>query len=391
MIVNKDKLLCVISIIGLSEPLGVYSNQPIHAIFSVFKIIALCYAISLILTKKIKIDKFCLLIILWGIFMIIPTIRMRGDLRVWFREFYMYTSIVIIAQYWMIKDSGYIVKITSIFLCIVLIINLLTLYILGPDIVSDGSFGGNGINYLIGGRIRIGDWTIIAMTMSALYGIKRKYYGFIFKVTTICATIFILKNWVSTSILCVIVFFILIIFIKNKKIINLLPLITFISSGIMLVCILVFKIQEKFSWLIIGILGEDLSLNGRIDIWTVVVKQIKNSFFIGHGYGTTRIFKFYESQFVNKITSATHNQYLAWLYDGGIISLIMCIFIIYMTILGLKRCTVYRIRKLLSVSMVVYFILMIPEVACNNSIFFLYITIIRNSCYFSINKNNFKL
>lgn len=389
MRLSAGKLLCAIAIISLCEPLGLYSNEVIHPIYSVCKIISLCYAIFLVASKNCRVDGYIALVISWGLFMLIPTLANGGNWRVWFREFYMYSSIIIVVQYWIRRDTRFFLKICSLMFCIILAINYITFIQLGPDIEYNGSFGGTGINYLIGGRIRIGDWTITALAITALHGRRKKLYGFRFLITALTAALFIFGNWVSTSVLCIFLFFILLLFLKNEKVIARLAGWSFFGSVLICILTIIFRFQNKFSWLIVDLLREDLTLNGRTTIWDAVINQILNSPIIGHGYGASKAFLFYHSEYVDKVTSAAHNQYLAWLYDGGIISFIMCALIIIVAVGGLKRSNNIQAKKILAISLAIYFILMIPEVACNNTSFFLFLTVIRNGYCF--NKENYEI
>lgn len=73
-------------------------------------------------------------------------------------------------------------------------------------------------------------------------------------------------------------------------------------------------LQNVFKWLIVDILGKDLSLSGRTETWRLAVEQVKNNPIIGYGYGHKVTEKFY-----------AHNAILEMLITTGLIGLVLYI------------------------------------------------------------------
>ena len=58
-----------------------------------------------------------------------------------------------------------------------------------------------------------------------------------------------------------------------------------IISIVIFVSIVFLRLQEVFSYLIVNILGKDLTFTGRTVIWDYYINEIKNSWVIGYGVG----------------------------------------------------------------------------------------------------------
>lgn len=116
---------------------------------------------------------------------------------------------------------------------------------------------------------------------------------------------------------------------------------TFLSYLVLNVSIIIFKIQNVFSKLII-FLGKDITLSGRTYIWDGILKSLKQNILIGTGMQSISYDKnfFFESSapfFLEhcKVIHA-HNSLMTLLYRGGIISLLIYIYIIYITLRSIK-------------------------------------------------------
>lgn len=93
--------------------------------------------------------------------------------------------------------------------------------------------------------------------------------------------------------------------------------------GIVFISIYLFKIQNLLSFLIVDILGKDLTLSYRTTIWKYTLEAIKNSWLIG--YGNFAYSQLYASQV---IMLAPHNIFLYFLLMGGFLGLVLFVFII---------------------------------------------------------------
>lgn len=88
------------------------------------------------------------------------------------------------------------------------------------------------------------------------------------------------------------------------------------------VSIVFLRIQNLFEFIIVGMLGKDLTLTGRTDVWDYSIDKIVDHIFIGHG----DMSQLFEKLILNDVYC--HNTFLEVLFRGGIVSLLLWIVIV---------------------------------------------------------------
>ncbi|MEH7111511.1 O-antigen ligase family protein [Neobacillus niacini] len=378
--INVGKIIFALTITALCQPLGAYGVPIAHDLYSLGKILALIYATYLILTKRVRLDRFIVSVLALLTFLLVPTFVNSGDIRVWFMQFYLYGSTCIILQFWIRKDMHYTVKCIASVLSMILLVNLITFFQNGIDYAENSEAS---ISYLIGIRTRIGDIAYLAYAVS-LFGLlisKRKKLQLYVPISIFSSLYFIIINRVSTSLLCTVVFAIVIILsLKFVKVIKRSIFIVFLGSILTSVLIIFTKIQNKFSWLIEDILHESLTLNGRTFIWDSVLAQMPGYWGIGHGLGVEKSFNI-----LIGYTTGTHNQFMDILFNGGIIGLALFINMVYAAITKLQNTTEKMAISILSSAIVAYSISMISEVMSSSVYFYILLTLCANAQYIKRN------
>ena len=165
------------------------------------------------------------------------------------------------------------------------------------------------------------------MTVAVLYF---EYYGNKVRMRSnmlilfICATILI--TWSATGVVGWFVFMVYLLFIYRKRISS------FLNAaflGVMYVvsffAVVVFRMQEYFSFIIEDILHKNVSLTGRTQIWDYTFLLIKRSPFIGYGVYDSLIY------LRNQYYSHAHNGILEILLEGGFAALAVYILLFIMT------------------------------------------------------------
>ncbi len=102
----------------------------------------------------------------------------------------------------------------------------------------------------------------------------------------------------------------------NLSFIQIKPLYIAFFFILMFVGVYYFNIQKLFSFVIINILGKDLTLTGRIELWTSSIEMIKQKFWLGWGCtnkGSIILRNYYYWY--------AHNLVLDILLEGGIVTL----------------------------------------------------------------------
>lgn len=379
--INFEKILFALTITALCQPLGTYDLSIVGTLYSIGKFIALFYALYLIITKRVLLDRFIISVLVFLVFLLIPTVVNSGDIRLWFMQFYLYGSTCIIVQYWIRRESSFTIKCIANILSLILLINLITFFQNGVDYAEDSRAS---ITYLIGIRTRIGDISYLAYAMSLLGFLvrKRKIIPLNLPITIFASFYFIIFNSVSTSLLCTIIFVLFLIFtIKFDKILRSSIFITFFGSFLFCILIIFIKIQDKFSWLIEGLLHESLTLNGRTYIWDSVLAQMGGHWVIGHGLGAVKEFKI-----IVDYTTGTHNQFMDVLFNSGLIGLALFLFMVFMAVIKLNKASEKLTISILGAAFLAYSISMISEVVSSNAYFYILLTFCANAKFINFLK-----
>ncbi len=164
-------------------------------------------------------------------------------------------------------------------------------------------------------------------------------------------------TWPVTAILGFTIFiFSFLLMRKNIRFTNILsPINTMLVSAFSTYMIIYVKIQDLFASLISNILHKDLTFSGRTDIWDTAIAYIKKSPFYGYGRLTSS-----ERTEVFNATSA-HNQYLNFLFEGGVFMVILISISLISTSLKLKKCSNKAIKSILCATIVSYLFMWIAE------------------------------
>ena len=133
------------------------------------------------------------------------------------------------------------------------------------------------------------------------------------------------------------------------------PLKSFIYAGTLSFLIIVVNIQEYFANFIINILHKDVTFTGRTDIWNEALFYLKNNFIFGLGRLQS------EKRTMMLGASSAHNQFLNFMFEGGIVLLGYIFIAIYCFSKRLLSCKNRKIIILFSATMFSYAFMWISE------------------------------
>ena len=211
-----------------------------------------------------------------------------------------------------------------------------------------------------------------------MFGIMCSYINYLLEesknklrliVLVVLSIITIVYTWSATSLVALglMIFGICInkIISKYQKGINVITY--FITYVLSFLGIVVFKIQNFFSFFIEKILHKNLTFTGRTYIWDNAKEYIKNHIILGYGNESleTRVAKFN-----NKFAVNCHNVILEEMYQGGIVLLSCKIMIWYISLKELWKNKEYKISQFFSWFIFVFLIISLMEVY---SAFFIYL------------------
>jgi O-antigen ligase len=139
-------------------------------------------------------------------------------------------------------------------------------------------------------------------------------------VLLVLATLSVLIRKSATGVIGLLSFYFiymaLIAIIKKVKVFKLLKYI-YVLYIILFFCIVIFNLQNLFSWLVVDIMHKDITLSYRTYIWEYIIDLIKAKPFFG--YGNIKSFIVYFLGWPHEISHA-HNLALNIIYKGGLLS-----------------------------------------------------------------------
>lgn len=144
------------------------------------------------------------------------------------------------------------------------------------------------------------------------------------------------------------------------------------------VLFVVLRVQNIFSWLIVGILHKDLTFTGRTIVWDNTIQQIKNNWLWGYGMEKPLVIS---HRLGNAHYVHAHNTILDVLYKGGMIAIIPFFVYIYMSILELYKKQYSKIVKIISFAIFSLLIMMLFEARETAFGFYILFTIAYNVKY----------
>lgn len=164
-------------------------------------------------------------------------------------------------------------------------------------------------------------------------------------------------TWPATAVIGFLIFIIGIKFIYTNKNMNQLlsPVTATAVAGTISYMLIIVKIQNYFSNFITNVLHRDVTFTGRTNIWDKAIYYIQNKLFLGNG----RLTSLEREEYLG-VTSA-HNQFLNFLFEGGIFLLVVIIVTIIAVSNKIKKCNNLKIVSVLLATTLSYVFMWISE------------------------------
>lgn len=303
----------VLAVAFCFEPKLFVSHQPLNLLFIAGAIaVFLCLLVAYI-KQSVPISKMMAATVIYRLSFGVQTILANGDVLMWG-----YMSLVLINlcglfDYYAPTRSKQLLGSIRVVLCVYLAINVIIVAIFPAGIIER--------MYFIGIRTRVTDliFPLLAITFVLDYmNGKRISLQTLACIFVSAANIILL--WVGTAIvgLCIAAIVILLIS-RSKRLVDSSTLKTIaVASVVLTVLVVIFHIQDLFGWFITGVLGKDLTLTYRTNIWNEALEVIIESPFIGHGMAIDGTFVEWGTTIIE--TRQAHNQWLQLAYDGGLLT-----------------------------------------------------------------------
>ena len=334
------------------------TNEFINNIYNIAQIISAMITAFLVIKKR-HMSKIVFCIILFEAVIILSTYLNDGHLKDTILDAIQTISLCTLVDYGLHYNKKSLIKGLVFLFEILLTINLLTIFIY-PDGMYINPVNNYKSNWFLGFDNQHVIYILLGITSSVVYSymcfqklIPRTYY------LIVVSTITIFTRWAATGLVGIAL---LLLYLILRKIINKFKFFniknyTLISLGLFL-GIVIFRIQERFSYLIVDVLKKDLTFSGRTKIWDRAIYLINQHPYIGNGHISD-----YMKQIKYKIWGAVHahNQILEITYLGGISLLIVFVLIIILMIKRLNKYRTYKITKFISWIIFIFMIMMLTE------------------------------
>ena len=230
-------------------------------------------------------------------------------------------SIYLLTDMFLHKNPKIFLKNVSIVFGILILIHFTTIFLypngMHIDILGDNNF------YFLGHDNGSFFYVLPVIFCMILYTFIYARKKIIFCLMFLLLSIFVFFKVWSVLALCMLILLLIVIIFKNniiiKKICNIKILMWILI--IFFFAIVIFKIQNMFSYLLLNIFNKDMTLSGRTRIWDLAVEYIKDNPILGYGI---------ESQSVSILKfgiSHIHNIVLQIIYNCGFVG--FGIYIIY--------------------------------------------------------------
>ena len=361
---NKKIMLYIFLIIPFFKP-GFFDFVPF--LDNVYKILFItsCLIIFYLCYKKKCISKFTIFTFFFE-FIFFCSCLINKNLTIYaLKSMVEIVTVTLLINYGLKYDCKYFLKSILILLEILICANFITI-ILFPNGMYDNLVTRMTDNFLLG----IDNLHIVYFL---IFWIVLYIYNYIYNennifniVSLLISVVSILIRWSATTLVgssIIILYFMLYKYIDNSKFNSIKNYI--IAYIILYFGIIFFRLQSLFSFVIVNILKKDITFTRRTAIWDAVMNQIKNKPLLGHGMVPIEF-----RQLLNLGTHA-HNLFLEIVYEGGILYLMLFLYLVYMVYKKMKQYYDYKITKVLMLFVFAFFFMMLVEAYTFSHIIFL--------------------
>lgn len=350
---NNRKTYFPLLFTALLEPKLMVKYTMANFLFVAAAVMVFCYMLmNYMLAHKMP-SKMFLAVVVWRMSFAIQTVVNHGDITMWGYFSIITVTLCMIFDYYMPIDPVGVVRGLTQVLTAYLVVNLLTV-ILWPNGIIDGM-------YFIGIRTRFTELVVAAMVFSVVLDQqlgKKISLRTVFVLSVSIASILI--EWVAAAIIGIAIGIVTYFLLRRSqafaRVLTLAR--ALIVSLAVNIGVVIFNVQQYFSWVFVDLLGKDVNLTYRTELWALALVQIVKRPIFGYG-------ECIDGTFIQWWRSTqlwqSHNQWLQLMYDGGIICVLCFIAIIVLCSYELRRAKDSRVAKPVLAGMIAFLIMMIVE------------------------------
>lgn len=362
----------------------------INTLMLLCKIAVIIFGIHLFFDKLIKknlLSKFHLSLIFFLLVILISTLINRGDLNSFvMKSAYILIPPIIISYYFENHRKEVIKGIYLLFTTLV-VTNFILMIVFPSGIFNELTATGLIRYHLLGYKNQMSGVLLSSIAVflwHSEYFYSRITLGCVIRVCIAVLSVIIGNS--STAIMGVVFFLLFYLLINyNKKLTNIkvqLAIVIFVFFAFVF-----FRIQEVFSYLIVGYLGKDLTFSNRIFIWDNAIQMIINNPIFGYGVQSTDNVVHIDMGYAERYM-ITHNYFLDIALKGGILG-----FLLFANIIRIVSKTLIKYKSVkgvlyLGTGVSVYLFMSTMDVFLADSSLFILLCIISESGTFNTTKAN---
>lgn len=325
---------------------------------SIYKILLLFSEISIILLylKGNKLSKITLYVTIFELVLIFASILNSSEVSTQINVAIKLISLTCLIDYGVKNDTKNFINAFLLLLEILIYSNFISILIY-PDGMYDTHL--QSYNWILGYDNSHIIYFITAFYISYINKMLNKNQNFRFILLTIISMLSVFIRFSATSIVGYSLILLFMIFnktLKNTKIFNIYNYL--ITNLILFFAIVIFRVQNLFSYLIVNILHKDLTFTNRTGIWDRTIAYINKSILFGYGLEPSTI-RSTKNNFIYGINA--HNFILEIMYQGGILALISFVAILISACKKLYKYKNNMVSKVVSFVIFVLFLMMITE------------------------------
>ncbi len=232
------------------------------------------------------------------------------------------------------------------------VINLITIFVFRHGMYRYLDYYGE--NWFLGFKSGHIPYHMAFLFFSVMYVLlcdRKKWFLVRAAVGLVFVSDFVVRN--RTAILVLLPLIILIFIPQILKFTKVMNILTYAGAAVVMdLLFVVFRKQELFQWLIVGIFHRRMDLTYRTDVWDAAFQAIREHLVIGHGYST---FEY------SPVIVTTHNEVLEILYKTGMIGLILSLTIVVLVVIRLFRNRKLETAQWISVFLGAFFLMFVME------------------------------
>lgn len=352
---------------------GFPGRSMVFTLFEVLKIVVLVSFLVMLQKHDFRLPAAMLVLAtLYELTYLIPAIVYDNltirSLYLWFKDFYSTVLIVLLLANFMQRDYRAAVKGVYRLLAILSVAHVALFYATGIE--------------LLGIRTRFADSTIIALTLlGVLCFMEHRGLQFSDLAFLAVSSFYVIEQWISTAVALFALMLLAAIMCRFAIFSRLVHYAALLTGALVInFSLVVLRIQNLFKWLIVDILGEDLTMDGRTIIWDFAVKDMRGHIpWLGAGIqpdGSKDIHVATFNEWGHQLMGdrQAHNQLVSTFYFNGVPGLVCFIGLLFVAGANLSKVRDWRIVLFFSFGMFALALGMCTEMIGDN--YYLYMLLL---------------